>query len=64
MVTADLWGGTMDKQGYVRESDGLTYDRTASETVGLMPCSSCRSGMDGFVRDQFEEILRVDLETV
>jgi hypothetical protein len=46
-----------------RKLEDLVYDRIAPEILRLGPCPNCRSGLDLFIKERFENILRVDLDT-
>ncbi len=53
-------GTTLDVS---RKLEDLVYQRVAPEVLRLGPCPGCRSGLDLFVKERFEEVMRVDLET-
>jgi hypothetical protein len=39
----------------------VTRDKDLLRKIGLKACGACKSGLDIFIRDRFEEVLRVDL---
>ena len=53
-------GTTLDVS---RKLESLIYERIAPEILRLGPCPNCRSGLDLFVKERFENVVRVDLES-
>jgi hypothetical protein len=46
-----------------RKLEDLVYTKVAPELLRLGPCPNCRSGLDLIVKERFEDVLRVNLET-
>lgn len=46
-----------------RKLESLVYEKLAPELLRMGPCPNCRSGLDVFVKERFEDLIRVDLET-
>ncbi len=46
-----------------RKLEDLVFTKLAPEILRMGPCPNCRSGLDLFIKERFEEVLRVDLET-
>jgi hypothetical protein len=53
-------GTTLDAS---RKLESLVFEKLAPEILRLGPCPNCRSGLDIFIKERFENVLRVDLET-
>ncbi len=53
-------GTTLDVS---RKIEDMVYQRIAPEMLQLGPCPNCRSGLDLFIKERFEDVLRVDLES-
>ena len=47
-----------------RKLESMVYEKLAPEILQLGPCPNCRSGLDLFVKERFEEVLRVNLATM
>jgi hypothetical protein len=54
-------GTTLD---VTQKLEALVFEKIAPEILRLGPCPNCRSGLDYFVKERFENVLRVDLETM
>ena len=46
-----------------RKLESLVFEKLAPELLRRGPCPNCRSGLDVFIKERFEDIVRVDLET-
>jgi hypothetical protein len=46
-----------------RKLESFIYEKVAPDILRLGPCSGCRSGLDLFVKERFEDVIRVDLES-
>lgn len=46
-----------------RKLEDLVYEKIAPEILRMGPCPNCRSGLDLFVKERFENVVRVDLNT-
>lgn len=46
-----------------RKLESMVYEKIAPEILRLGPCSNCRSGLDLFIKERFEDVMRVDLES-
>jgi hypothetical protein len=46
-----------------RKLEDLVYARIAPDALKLGPCPGCRSGLDLFIKERFEDVIRVDLES-
>ena len=53
-------GTTLDVS---RKLESLVYEKIAPEVLRLGPCPNCRSGLDIFIKERFEDVMRVDLES-
>jgi hypothetical protein len=47
-----------------RKLESLVFEKLAPEILRLGPCPNCRSGLDFFVKERFENVLRVNLSTM
>lgn len=43
--------------------ESLVYEQIAPEMLRLGPCPNCRSGLDIFIKERFDDVMRVDLDT-
>lgn len=43
--------------------EAMIYAKIAPEILNIAACANCRSGLDVIVRERFEDIIRVDLES-
>ena len=46
-----------------RKLESLIFEKIAPEMLRLGPCPNCRSGIDFYIKERFEDVVRVDLET-
>jgi hypothetical protein len=46
-----------------RKLESLIYEKIAPDILRLGPCPNCRSGLDLFIKERFEDVIRVDLES-
>ena len=53
-------GTTLDVS---RKLEDLVFERIGPELLRLGPCPGCRSGLDMFIKERFEDVIRVDLES-
>jgi len=53
-------GTTLDA---TRKLESLIYEKIAPEILRLGPCPNCRSGLDLFIKERFENVLRVDMDS-
>jgi hypothetical protein len=61
VVEIQVPAGTSLEASHKLES--LVYEQIAPEILRLGPCPNCRSGLDIFIKERFEDVMRVDLET-
>lgn len=59
IVEVQVPAGTSLEVSHKLES--LIYERIVPEVLGLGSCPNCRSGLDLFIKERFENVLRVDL---
>lgn len=53
-------GTTLDVS---RKLEDLVYQKIAPDMLRLGPCPNCRSGLDLFIKERFDQVIRVDLGT-
>ena len=53
-------GTTLDVS---RKLESMVYEKIAPEILGLGACPNCRSGLDLFIKERFENVMRIDLES-
>jgi hypothetical protein len=46
-----------------RKLESYIYEKLAPEALRIASCPNCRSGLDIFIKERFEKIIRVDLES-
>lgn len=46
-----------------RKLENLIYEQLAPEILGIGPCANCRSGVDILIKEKFEDIIRINLES-
>ncbi len=44
-----------------RKLESLIYEKIGPEVLNIAACPNCRSGLDIFIKERFEEVMRVDL---
>lgn len=49
---------------HTHKLERLVYEKLAPEILRFGPCPNCRSGLDFYVKERFENVLRVNLETM
>jgi hypothetical protein len=46
-----------------RKLESLIYEKIGPEILNIAACSNCRSGLDILVRERFDDVIRVDLDS-